>query len=480
MNYPKQVFHWINNEEIGFESGKFFPKFNPATGEVLAEVASGGREEIQKAVTASSAAFEDWSWTPAAERAAILKKAALSVKSQQEEIAEIVALESGKSKKQAMGEVGAVVECGLFISGLADEFSQELKLPSAVPNRETKLIRQSIGVGALITPYNTPIVGVAWKSFPSLLCGNAVVLKSHELTPYAAIIFAKILKEAGLPKGVFSVVQGLGPEAGSPLVEDRRVKFVSFTGSAATGARILKSTADRLAKVSIEAGGKNPFVVCDDADLERAARLAAAGAFVDAGQRCASTSRIIIFEKAYDEFKNLFLDKVSKLKVGTGDTDDYGAIINERRMKEILNAVDGAVSRGAVLLSGGKQIGEKGYFLAPTVLENVPPEDELSGTEIFGPVVVLYKARDFYEAIKLANKSEFRLSSAIHTKDKKRSEEFIKKHLTGVVRVNGPTHGSEPHMPFGGVGLSGNGWREPGIKSLDFYSDWKQVSIDPF
>lgn len=477
MDYPKKILHWIENDERESQSGQFFKKYNPANGEVLAEASRGAKQEAAEAIYAAEIAFPLWAAASVEKRAEILKKAANLLGERKEEIAEIIALESGKPKKHAVGEAEAAAKCGLFLTGQLSQFEPE-KLTSGIPNRELELVRQSIGVGALITPFNNPMAGVAWKTFPALLCGNAVVMKAHEDAPYIPVWFGKILKQAGLPAGVFNVVQGLGAEAGVPLVEDSRVKFVSFTGSAATGAKILKATADRLTKVSIEAGGKNPLVVCDDADLENAASVAVSAAFVDAGQRCAAASRIIVFDSVYDRFKKLFLEKVSALKVGINAGDDYGAIINERRMEEILKEINGAVSRGATLLAGGRQVGNGGYFITPTVLENVNPADEFSRKEIFGPAVALYKVKNLDEAIDLANKSEFRLSSAIHTKDMKRAEEFIKRHLTGVVRVNGPTYGSEPHVPFGGAGLSGNGWREPGIKALDFYSDWKQVSVD--
>lgn len=479
MVYKKKILHWINDLEV--PSKLFFEKINPATGKILTEVTRGSRSDADRAITAAEKTFQSWSFTSVLERAKILERAANFLGENKEEISEIIALETGKPKKHAIGEVEAAVKCGLFLVSQLSQFEPE-KLISEVSNRELTLVRQSTGVGALITPFNNPMAGIAWKTFPALLCGNTVVVKSHELTPYVAVRFAKILKSAGLPSGVFNVVQGLGSEVGKTLVGDERVRFVSFTGSAITGAKILKATADRLAKVSIEAGGKNPFVVCNDADLARAVDAAIAGSFVDAGQRCAATSRIIVFEKVYEEFKKLFLEKVSKLKVGTSGSDDFGAIISELRLNQILKAVSGSVKRGAVLLNGGKRLEDSehrgGYFMAPTVLENVSPEDDLSCTELFGPVATLYKVCDLDEAIELANKSKFRLSSAIHTKDKKLAEEFIRRHLTGVVRVNGPTHGSEPHVPFGGVSLSGNGWREPGVKALDFFSDWKQVSKD--
>ncbi len=481
MKYTKKIFHWISNKETSSKKSAFFPKYDPATGRIIAKVAGGDKDEAEKALRNAVLAFEKWSKIPVVKRAEILREAVILMGQKKEEIAEIAALESGKSKKDALLETLAAIECGFFFAGEGRRYFGEV-LTSAVVNREVKLIRQSMGAGALIPSFNNPIAGIAWKAFPALLCGNAVVVKSHEFTPYVAVWFAKILKQAGVPAGVFSVLQGFGPKIGAPLVEDPRVKFVSFTGSAATGRKIIQATSERLAKVSIEAGGKNPFVVCDDADLERAVNLAAAGAFVDAGQRCAATSRIIIFSKVYNEFKGLFLNKIAGLKVGIASADDFGVIIEKKRLLKILKSVKEAVDRGATLLTGGRRLSDKehknGYFMAPTVLENVSPKDPISYQELFGPVVILYKVKNFEEAVRLANDSEFKLTGAIHTSSIHRAQEFIQRYAAGVVRVNGPTHGSEPHMPFGGVGSSGNGWREPGTKALDFYSDWKQVSID--
>lgn len=479
MVYSKKITHWINDREV---RGKHsFSKVNPATGEAISTVYGGDGKDVERAIITTEKAFPLWAGTPVVKRAEMLREAALMMRAKKDELAAIIALECGKSKKDALSEVGAAIECGLFITGLGRGVWGEI-LPSAVLNRRIELRRVPIGVGALITPFNNPGAGVAWKLFPALLSGNAVIIKSHRDVPSVAIWYAKLFKEVGLPPGVISVLQGTGREIGDPLVADARVRFVSFTGSVKTGQTILKATADRLAKVSIEAGGKNPFVVCDDADLERAATLAVQGSFVDAGQRCAATSRIIVFDAVYEKFKKLFLAKVQKLKVGTADTDDYGAIVNEGRLKEILKEVEGARRRGAKVITGGERFTDeahrRGFFMAPTVLENVKPTDEISRAEIFGPVVILYRVKDFERAVALANDSDFKLTGAIHTRDMHCAEEFVRRYEAGVVRVNGSTHGSEPHVPFGGVGLSGNGWREPGKQSLDFYSEWKQVSVD--
>jgi len=481
MNYPKKIVHWIDNREVKPVSGKFFPKMNPASGEVLTFVARGDRRDVEKALKAAERGFSAWSVMAVVKRAEILRDAVLQMRERKDELAEIVAQEFGKSKKISLGEVDAAIECGFFFAGEGRRFFGEV-LPTAVPNRSVKMIREPVGIGALITPFNNPVAGVAWKIFPALLCGNVVILKSHEYTPYVAVWYAKVFKEAGLPMGVISVLQGTGSEVGAPLVADSRIAFVSLTGSAATGQKIIRATANRLAKVSVEAGGKNPFVVCDDADLEKAATIAVSAAFVDAGQRCAAASRIIVFDKVYEKFKKFFLQKVSALKVGIADTDDYGAIISEKRLKEILNTIRRAQKRRVVILTGGNRLtGEeykKGYFMAPTVLERVSPKDEISQKELFGPVVALYRVKNLDEAIRLSNDSQYKLSGVIHTSSIHRAEEFVRRYRAGVVRVNGPTHGSEPHMPFGGMGISGNGWREPGTNALEFYSDWKQVSVD--
>ena len=480
LKYPEKIPHWIKNKEAFCDDSKFFNKYNPTTGMVLASVAAGGKKEVDNALAAAEKAFAGWSQIHVSKRAEILKKAVSLLRERKEELANIVALESGKSEKISMGEVEGAIKCGSFFAEEgAKLFEAKEILVSAIPGRKVELRRQPIGVGVLITPFNNPAAGIAWKLFVALLCGNTVVIKSHSYTPYIAVWYAKLLMEVGLPSGVVNVLHGGGGNVGSALVADKRVKFVSLTGSLATGASILKNTADRLAKVSIEAGGKNPFVVCDDADLERAATFAAQSAFVDGGQRCAATSRIIIFESVYEQFKKLFIGKTSKLKVGISDDCDYGAIISKERMEQILKYAEGALKRGAKLALGNpvSKLGE-GYFIEPIILENVKTTDPVWREEIFGPVVVLMKAKDFEDALRLANDSDFKLSGAIHTKDQKRAEDFVNRYISGVTRVNGPTHGSEPHMPFGGVGMSGNGWREPGSKALDFYADWKQVSID--
>lgn len=486
MTYPKIVPHWIGGKKFFGPCRVFFEKFSPATGEKIADVFSGDMLEADIATSAASAAYAAWDGLGVFARAKILQKAAKFIESKKSKIADILALETGRPREDVLGEVSAAVECGYFFAGEGARYFGNT-LPSANPKRLVYYQRESAGLALLITPFNNPLAAIAWKAFPALLCGNAVVLKSHEDVPYIGVLFAEILKKAGLPDGVFNVVQGHGYNLGTALTGDKRFALISFTGGVATGKIIEKAAAEqksRFVKLSIEAGGKNPMIVCDDADLERAAASAVSSAFVDAGQRCAALSEIFIFDAVYAEFKKLFLEHTMSLRVKYSTAGRACPIINERRMNQILSDVARVVSSGAVLLAGGYRLSEchlkNGYFIAPTVLENVAPDSDFSKKEIFGPVVVLYAVRDFEEALKHASHSRYKLASAIHTKDINRAMEFTRRHKAGVVQINGPTHGSEPHMPFGGMELSGNGWREPGMAALDFYANWKQVRVDAF
>jgi aldehyde dehydrogenase (NAD+) len=411
----------------------------------------------------------------------VLGRAAALLRAKERELGEIVQIETGKPWKNAVAEVASSADLAAFMDSEGSRlYGKTMTTP--VPNRSVRTERAAIGVCAAIMPFNSPLAGVAWKAFPALICGNAVVAKSHELTPYTAVAFGRLLHEAGLPRGVFSVVQGTGAEVGTPLVNDPRVGLVSFTGSVATGKLIQRTVSERevLAKVCLELGGKNPLVVCDDADLTLAAEHAVASAFIDAGQRCAAGSRLIAFNRIYDAFRDALVARTAAVKVGSGPQDDCGPVISRQSLDRLLRAVDGAVKRGARVLTGGHAVQAlaPGYYMAPTVLENVPHDDEISQQELFGPVTCLYRAAGFDAAIDMANATSFGLTGAIHTVNSNRIEQFIARYRAGLVSINGPTYGAGPHMPFGGVKNSGNGFREPGTEALDVYCEWKTVVVN--
>lgn len=481
MEYPRHILHWINGREEKSRKGGFFTKYNPATGKKLSIVARGTEADIAAAVHSASAAASAWSALSPVARADSLRAATLLMREHAEEIARVVSLETGKSLKDARAETDAAIEMGFFVAGEGRRFYGKTTT-STVLHRRAMTLRTPVGLCGLIVAANTPVANVAWKAFPALLCGNAAVMKPSEHTPYTALWFAKILEEAGVPQGVFQVVQGLGNEAGAALVAHKDIRLVSFTGSVPVGRSIQKIAGERLARICLELGGKNAFIVCDDADLDAAAQDAALSAFSNAGQRCAAGSRIIVFASVYERFKKKLLALVSKLSVGSDDADDFGPVISEAALERILSSVSRAERDGdAKILCGGKRLGGRkhagGYFMAPTLLERVRSDAPISQDELFGPVSCLYVVKDFGEAVALANRSEYGLTAAIHTAGIHRIEAAQKQLVCGVLSVNGPTFGSEPHLPFGGVKNSGTGWREAGTEALDVYSEWKTVYV---
>jgi len=462
-------------------SGASFDKRCPIDDRVVAQVARGGAAEVAHALSAAAGAAEAWAAMPAPRRGAILGRAARLLREREHEFGTIVQVETGKPWNNAIAEVSSSADLAIFMEGEGSRFYGKT-MPSPIPNRTVQTVRSPIGICAAIMPFNSPLAGIAWKAFPALLCGNAVIAKSHELTPYTAVAFGRLLKDAGLPVGLYAAIQGYGPDAGAPLVQDDRVGVVSFTGSSATGKLIQKMVSERsvLAKVCLELGGKNPFVVCDDADLELAADLAVASAFIDAGQRCASGSRIIVFDRVYDAFKKALLARVARVRIGSGPDDECGPVISRASLDRLVAQVAGAVSRGATLLTGSSAVAAlaPGYYMAPTVLEGAAMKDEVSQHELFGPVTCLYRCSDFDDAIRLANGTSYGLTGTIHTASHHRAQSFVARYRGGLVSVNGATFGAGPHMPFGGVKNSGNGFREPGTESLDVYTELKTVVIN--
>jgi len=460
--------------------GRTFTKVDPATGKAICEVARSSRADVEATIARAKAAQPAWASLTVVKRGDILRQIAQLMQQHREAIAALVAKETGKSLKDARGETDAAIEMGFFVAGEGRRFYGQTTT-SAQPNKSAMVMRQPLGVAGLIIAANTPIANVAWKAFPALLCGNSAILKASEDTPLSAWAFGVLAKEAGVPDGVYQTIHGFGEEAGAPLVEHEDVAVVSFTGSCEVGRWIAETAGRRLAKVCLELGGKNPLIVCDDADLQNAVTWTLGSAFSNAGQRCAAGSRILVFDAVYDRFKAMLVEATNKLKVGTADTDDYGPVINEQQMQGMLAAVARAKAAGATTLTGGERLTGPGYdggfFVAPTIIEHAGFNDEISRTELFGPITILYRVKDFEEAIAIANDSPFGLTASIHTTNLHRAMTFIGRIQAGVAVVNGGTYGSEPHMPFGGLRQSGNGWREAGTQALDVYSDLKTVYI---
>lgn len=477
---PDFVPNWIAGAETAARSGDTFQKLDPHNGTVITHVARSRAQDVDDAVQAARQAQVTWANLPSVRRGMILHDVTMALKHAREDMARIVAKEAGRSFKNALGETDGAIELGIFYSSEGQRLYGRTTT-SGAPNRFAMTVRQPLGVAGLIIAANSPIANVLWKVMPALVCGNGVVLKAAEDTPTTAWFFGKLAHEAGLPAGLLNVVQGFGEEAGAPLVAHPGVDVISFTGSSAVGRLIAKQAGEQLKRVSLELGGKNPLVVCDDADLENAAKWVILSAFSNAGQRCASATRVIVFDDVYDQFVEMLVERTKKLKLGPQDDDDFGAVINMEQLENMLGSVERARQNGARILVGGGRLTDEahrdGYYMAPTLIDNVAVNAELSTTELFGPITAVYRVKDFQEALALANNSPYGLTSCIHTRNIHRAMEFIKQVQAGVTMVNAGTYGSEPHMPFGGVKQSGNGSREPGTEALDIYSNLKDVYI---
>jgi len=350
--------------------------------------------------------------------------------------------------------------------------------PSTRPGIQISSVREPLGVVALVTPWNFPLAIPSWKMAPALICGNTIVIKPASNAALNAAALVRILSEAGLPDGVVNMVTGSGGAVGDPLVTDPRVKGVSFTGSTSVGLGIQERAVGK--KVQLEMGGKNPYVVMEDADLADAAQKVAFSAFGYAGQKCTATSRAVVVESVYDEF-------IEQLKSATeatkfGDPFDDGAaagpVVNKSQYDDILAAIETAKGDGRVVMDGGATGSEEdGYFISPVIVADVDNSSETAREEIFGPVLAVIKARDFDHAVEIANDTRYGLTAGIATRSLRYAHEFAERSEVGIVNVNTPTAGVEFQVPFGGVKESGVGPKEQGTAGLDFYSTWKTVAI---
>ncbi len=461
----RRIPNLIDGESREAADGDWIEKRRPIDGELLCRVARSRAADVAEAVAAARRAQPAWAELTPVARGDVVRDLALALREHRHEVSEIVAEETGKPIELALGETDAAVEMGFFVAGEGRR-SYGRTMPASMAHRAVSTVRRPVGVAGLIASFNTPLPNLAWKALPAVFCGNAAVFKPSEHVPASAHHVAELWHDAGLPPGVLNVVQGLGQEAGAALVEHPAVDLVSFTGSAATGRSVNEAAARRLAKVCLELGGKNALVVCDDADLDDAVRWAVASAFSNAGQRCAAASRIVVFDSVYPAFAERFTEAANEVEAQP--------VISEEALERQLAAVRGA---SATILAGGERLDRPGWLLPPTILEGVAPNAEISCTELFGPVAILYRVAGFDEAVAVVNDSPYGLTAAIHTASVHRAMRFAELARAGVVVVNGGTHGSEPHMGFGGVKQSGTGWKEAGVEALDVYSDVIYVNV---
>ncbi len=475
----KKQHNFINGNFIIPSSNDYLTNFNPHTGQKISSFVNSNKNDVNMAVIAAKSAFEKWSSFSPQVRGDFLFKIAFEMDKNKKALAKCVSIETGKSINDAVGEVEASIKQANYFAGEGARFFSTT-LTSSNQHKQTFSLRHPLGVAACIVPANTPIANISWKIFPALISGNTVILKSSEDAPELANLVAAIVKDCKLPKGVLNVIHGDG-NTGSILVNNPSISVVSFTGSTKVGKEIHKACSDRLTRVSLELGGKNPFIICDDADLENASNWALLSAFSNAGQRCASASRILVHENVYDNFKNLFIKKTSKLKLGIASDSDIGPLIREDHLNNVISIINSAIDDGGKLHAGGKRAMNKGltkgYYMQPTIISGLPNLHTINQTELFAPICSLIPFKDNKDAINLAHESDFGLTSAVHTSSVSRSVEYFKELRFGVININAGTYGSEYNMPFGGFNLSGNGTREPGQNALDVYTELKNISL---
>jgi aldehyde dehydrogenase (NAD+) len=466
------------------KSGKTFENRNPANRhDLLGLFPASGQEDIDDAVEAAQKAFGHWRLVPAPKRGEILYRVGELLRQHKEPIALTMTREMGKILKETRGDVQEGIDTAFYAAGEGRRFFGQTT-PSELPNKFAMSVRSPIGVCALITPWNFPMAIPTWKLFPALLCGNTVVLKPAEDTPYTAVKLFEILAEAGVPPGVVNLVHGRGEEVGAALVRHADVKLVSFTGSVAVGREIAAVCGQQLKRVSLELGGKNAQIVMEDADLGLALEGALWGAFGTTGQRCTATSRLILHREIKKELTDMLVARAEKIRIGDGleESVEIGPLINHAAREKVHRYVQIGKQEGARLLIGGSIYEEgkwvDGYFYRPTIFDQVTPAMRIAQEEIFGPVLSIIEVQSFEEAIEVLNGTPYGLSSAIYTRDVERSFRAMRDIEAGITYVNGPTIGAEVHLPFGGVKNTGNGHREAGTTVYDIFSEWKSIYID--
>ncbi|UVI36905.1 5-carboxymethyl-2-hydroxymuconate semialdehyde dehydrogenase [Brevibacterium spongiae] len=478
---PEKIRHYIGGEFVDSIDGDEFDVLNPVTNEPYIKAASGKKADIEAAVASAKKAFDEGPWPTMLprERARILNKIADIVESRKDELAAMESFDSGLPITQAKGQAARAAENFRFF---ADLIVAQVDDAFKVPGRQANYVnRKPIGVAGLITPWNTPFMLESWKLGPAIATGNTVVLKPAEFTPLSASLWPGIFEEAGLPTGVFNMVNGFGEEgfAGDSLVKHPDVPLISFTGESKTGQMIFANAAPWLKGLSMELGGKSPAVVFADADLEAAVNATIFGVFSLNGERCTAGSRILVEESIYDEFVERYAAQAKRVKVGlpSDESTEVAALVHPEHYEKVMSYVEIGKSEARLVAGGGRPEGfETGNFVEPTVFADVKPDARIFQEEIFGPVVAITPFSSDEEALELANNTKYGLAAYIWTSDLKRAHNFSQAVESGMVWLNS-NNVRDLRTPFGGVKASGLG-HEGGYRSIDFYTEQQSVHIN--
>lgn len=465
-------------------SRETFQDINPGdTRDIIATFPQSNREDALAAIDAAEEAQKNWQKISSPQRGKILFKAAEIIEQRKEEFARVLTREEGKVLAESRAEVNRAIDIFRFFAGEGNRLNGEV-IASEDPGMMLYTLRQPLGTVSVITPWNFPIAIPAWKIAPALICGNTAVFKPASLTPQIGLKIVESLKEAGLPPGVLNFITGPGSTVGLELIENEAVDGISFTGSYHVGEQIYRNSArtDAMPRIQLEMGGKNPLVILSDADLTKAVEITVKGAFGGTGQACTATSRVIVEEPVLAEYTRLLVERTKKIKIGNGleESNEMGPAVSEPELRKDLDYVDVGVREGANLLFGGRRLkgGEydQGYFMEPAIFTNVTQDMRIAKEEIFGPVVGITSAKNFDQAVEMANDADYGLSASICTNNLEKAHKFTERVQAGVVKVNRPTTGILVQAPFGGMKKSSSmTFKEQGTAAIDFYTFTKTI-----
>lgn len=474
--------HYIGGKWVNPASDETFDIINPATEQLIEKIPAGNARDIDAAVKAARHAFDEGSWPKlsGAERGAYLRKMAEIISRRLEELSGLEVLNNGKPYPEAKWDMEDTAGTFEFYAGLAEKLdhNSEQAVELSEEGFSSKVLKEPVGVAGAIIPWNFPMLMAAWKVAPALAAGCTMVLKPSEITPLTALALGEIAQEAGLPAGVLNIVTGLGKDAGQSLVEHTGVDKIAFTGSVPTGSLIMREAARDIKNISLELGGKSPFVVFADSDIDKAVEWIMFGIFWNQGQVCSATSRVLVEKSLYPALLERLTEEAKEIRIGNGAEEGVllGPLVNADQYRKVIAAIECAVAEGATLISGGKRPKglNKGYYIEPTILTDMDEQSTVWREEIFGPVVCIKPFNNEAEAIRMANDSRFGLAAAVMSQDDERCERVAKAFRAGIVWVNC----SQPtfvEAPWGGYKHSGIG-RELGEWGLNNYLETKQVT----
>ncbi len=477
---PEVFRNYINGEWV---DGPTFENRNPAnTDEVVGLFVKGSAADVHRAAEAAQAAFAGWANMPGPARGALLFRVADILEKKFDQLGEEMCREEGKTLPEAKGEVRRAINIFRYFGSEGSRLPGHL-VPSERDRVHMFAIRKPIGVIGLINPWNFPIAIPAWKLAPALVCGNTVIVKPASVSPLSSWRIVEACHEAGIPKGVVNYIAGSGGEIGNALVSAKQLKAVSFTGSCEIGNWLHAEASKRHLRIQLEMGGKNPTIVLADCDFKAAVENVCNAAFFSTGQKCTATSRAIVEESIYDKFIEALAERTAKLKVGNGMEPgiDIGPAVDQGQLETNLKYIEIGKQEGARLVLGGNRLTggayDKGYFVEPTIFADVTEDMRLAQEEVFGPVLAVMKAKDFNDALRIANNIPFGLSASVQTTNLSRVFEFVYGCEAGLLTINLPSAGVEYQLPFGGTKDSSFGPKEQGPAAMDFYSDYKTVYL---